>query len=431
MTLYQAKGLEFPVVIVPNLLEGEWPVREHGLRLVPARAPARAGAGGRPPHGRGAPPPVRGDDPGPGAAVALHPRRALAAKKAAVRFVAELLEDARGGADGRDRSDGRREPTRRPMPSDAADGLRRRRATRARPMARAHQRRAGRRPPCHAPAHRARAPPRPAPAGRGAGGSDGGCRGHGPGGHRGPRGLRRRASWTLGRAPRCPPTRRGLPASTRSPSGRSRWTPVPAPTSSPSRPCPVRVLVLRARRLRAVPAQVRAVVRLPHAGPGPARRRAFAFGNTAHEAFEAFTRERRERIARGEPPPTREEPGAPVPGRLEAGRLRRHGHRGRLRAPSRIGLLDNFWTGELCAPGRGPPRGAGLRAGPGPRRRHRPRSRLRRHRPHRPAALAAASRSSTTRPATPRARRTWTRTCSSPSTRWPAGTRWAWARPSA
>ena len=28
MTLYQAKGLEFPVVIVPNLLEGEWPVRE-------------------------------------------------------------------------------------------------------------------------------------------------------------------------------------------------------------------------------------------------------------------------------------------------------------------------------------------------------------------------------------------------------------------
>ncbi|HYO41686.1 MAG TPA: ATP-dependent helicase, partial [Candidatus Limnocylindrales bacterium] len=28
MTLYQAKGLEFPVVIVPNLLQDEWPVRE-------------------------------------------------------------------------------------------------------------------------------------------------------------------------------------------------------------------------------------------------------------------------------------------------------------------------------------------------------------------------------------------------------------------
>jgi DNA helicase-2/ATP-dependent DNA helicase PcrA len=28
MTLYQAKGLEFPVVIVPQLVDGEWPVRE-------------------------------------------------------------------------------------------------------------------------------------------------------------------------------------------------------------------------------------------------------------------------------------------------------------------------------------------------------------------------------------------------------------------
>ena len=28
MTLYQAKGLEFPIVFVPHLLEGEWPVRE-------------------------------------------------------------------------------------------------------------------------------------------------------------------------------------------------------------------------------------------------------------------------------------------------------------------------------------------------------------------------------------------------------------------
>ena len=28
MTLYQAKGLEFPIVFVPNLLDGEWPTRE-------------------------------------------------------------------------------------------------------------------------------------------------------------------------------------------------------------------------------------------------------------------------------------------------------------------------------------------------------------------------------------------------------------------
>ena len=33
MTLYQAKGLEFPNVIVPSLLEGEWPstARRGGL----------------------------------------------------------------------------------------------------------------------------------------------------------------------------------------------------------------------------------------------------------------------------------------------------------------------------------------------------------------------------------------------------------------
>jgi hypothetical protein len=36
---------------------------------------------------------------------------------------------------------------------------------------------------------------------------------------------------------------------------------------------------------------------------------AFTFGSTAHAAFEAFTKERRERAARGDPPPTREDLG--------------------------------------------------------------------------------------------------------------------------
>jgi DNA helicase-2/ATP-dependent DNA helicase PcrA len=35
MTLYQAKGLEFPVVIVPDLLDGEWPVKEQGSGWFP------------------------------------------------------------------------------------------------------------------------------------------------------------------------------------------------------------------------------------------------------------------------------------------------------------------------------------------------------------------------------------------------------------
>jgi DNA helicase-2/ATP-dependent DNA helicase PcrA len=35
MTLYQAKGLEFPVVFVPQLLKDEWPAREYGSGLFP------------------------------------------------------------------------------------------------------------------------------------------------------------------------------------------------------------------------------------------------------------------------------------------------------------------------------------------------------------------------------------------------------------
>src|SRR5215210_6107694 len=35
MTLYQAKGLEFENVFVPQLLVGEWPAREYGSGLFP------------------------------------------------------------------------------------------------------------------------------------------------------------------------------------------------------------------------------------------------------------------------------------------------------------------------------------------------------------------------------------------------------------
>ena len=68
MTLYQAKGLEFPIVFVPQLLDGEWPTQEGGERLLPARAAARGRARRRHPHGRGAAAPVRRDDPRAGAA---------------------------------------------------------------------------------------------------------------------------------------------------------------------------------------------------------------------------------------------------------------------------------------------------------------------------------------------------------------------------
>jgi DNA helicase-2/ATP-dependent DNA helicase PcrA len=75
------------------------------------------------------------------------------------------------------------------------------------------------------------------------------------------------------------------------------------------------------------------------------------FGSTAHAAFEAFTRERRERAARGEPPPTREDLG-----RLFAAEWKPTGfpdatseQNYRRRTAS---LLDNFWDGELATAGK-------------------------------------------------------------------------------
>ncbi len=78
---------------------------------------------------------------------------------------------------------------------------------------------------------------------------------------------------------------------------------------------------------------------------------ALEFGSTAHAAFEAFTRERRERAARGDPPPTRDDlarffdaewtPTAFPDGVTEEGFRRRID-----------GLLDNFYRGELVSRSR-------------------------------------------------------------------------------
>jgi len=77
---------------------------------------------------------------------------------------------------------------------------------------------------------------------------------------------------------------------------------------------------------------------------------AFTFGSTAHAAFEAFTKERRERAARGDPPPSREDLG-----RLFAAEWKPTGFPDatseqtyRRRTAS---LLDNFWDGELASVG--------------------------------------------------------------------------------
>ncbi len=81
--------------------------------------------------------------------------------------------------------------------------------------------------------------------------------------------------------------------------------------------------------------------------PGPeAPRGALTFGSTAHKAFEAFTRERRERAARGEPPPTRDDLERLfrerwVPAQF-GDRTTEEGY-----ARKVDNLLGNFWTGEL------------------------------------------------------------------------------------
>ncbi len=73
---------------------------------------------------------------------------------------------------------------------------------------------------------------------------------------------------------------------------------------------------------------------------------AFSFGSTAHAAFEAFTKERRERIARGDPPPTREDferefRASWVPTAF-GDKTTEEGYQRRVAT-----LLDNFWTGEV------------------------------------------------------------------------------------
>jgi len=75
---------------------------------------------------------------------------------------------------------------------------------------------------------------------------------------------------------------------------------------------------------------------------------AFTFGSTAHAAFETFTRERRERAARGEPPPTREDLEAAFRANWTptgfADKATEEGYQRRVAT-----LLDNFWTGEVSS----------------------------------------------------------------------------------
>jgi DNA helicase-2/ATP-dependent DNA helicase PcrA len=75
---------------------------------------------------------------------------------------------------------------------------------------------------------------------------------------------------------------------------------------------------------------------------------AFAFGSTAHEAFEAFTKDWRERAARGETPPTREDLEREFRARwVPAAFGDRTSEEGYERKVAN--LLDNFWQGEVSS----------------------------------------------------------------------------------
>jgi DNA helicase-2/ATP-dependent DNA helicase PcrA len=73
---------------------------------------------------------------------------------------------------------------------------------------------------------------------------------------------------------------------------------------------------------------------------------AFSFGTSAHSAFEAFTKERRERVARSEPPPTREDLERLFRAEWPTGQF---GDQTTEETYARRAgtLLDNFWQGEL------------------------------------------------------------------------------------
>ena len=75
MTLYQAKGLEFPIVFVPQLLEGRVADARGLAAAVPQGPAARVGPRGRHPHRGGASAAVRRADPRAGSARSSPPRR--------------------------------------------------------------------------------------------------------------------------------------------------------------------------------------------------------------------------------------------------------------------------------------------------------------------------------------------------------------------
>ena len=126
--------------------------------------------------------------------------------------------------------------------------------------------------------------------------------------------------------------------------GASRSTPGPARTCSTSCRCRRRSATRSSRRTSAARRSTRSSTSTGsrRAGPWPRSRS----GSRAHAAFEAFTKERRERLARGEPPPGREDLERLFQAEWPAGQFGDQTTEETYQR--RVGtLLDNFYEGEL------------------------------------------------------------------------------------
>ena len=328
MTLYQAKGLEFPIVIVPNLLDGEWPVKEQGGGLFPRELLREAVPAGD----------IHTDEERRLLYVAMtraQERLILtthgghAAVKEASQFVGEILEDAGAellridrtaseDADGADHADADTDTDRQVAA-----------VRRVMPLPTARERRLA---------------------------------------------LRLRASELVGLIEATSPDDPGVDAARDELADelamvvRSAATTADAARAQGLDPFTFRTLALDS----AAGANLLQVAPLPRAHsytslnsydrcplqyafgyvyrmPRPEEPvAAFTFGSTAHEAFEAFTRERRERVARGDPPPTRDDLEREFRSRWMpvafGDKTTEEGYQRKV-----ANLLDNFWQGEVSS----------------------------------------------------------------------------------
>ena len=285
MTLYQAKGLEFDHVFVPQLLKDEWPTREGSDGLFPRELLKELVPAGD----------IHTEEERRLLYVALTRARERlvvttiagpAAEKDPSPFLADLQEGAGPElrvVDGRAAAGpGALANGETPTPDDAAGEP-------APPVL-------APRPAHHAPADHPGAPPGPTPACHRAAGSAGGHRPRRPRGRCGPRAARGRFAALADRAVAMadearehqldPLTMRVVALD--SAAGASLLDVAPLPrTFSYSQMdtygrCPLQYALQRV-----------------YAIPSGRRSGAMSFGSTAHAAFEAYTRERRERLARG------------------------------------------------------------------------------------------------------------------------------------